>query len=347
MTGAERHALKATFLRQAGWGEAHVLPLAGDASNRRYDRVTGGPGGAGAVLMDAPEERGEDVRPFIAVTGYLRGRGLSAPEILFADPSRGFLLLEDLGDDLFARICATRPAAEAGLYQAAVDVLAYLGEGPPPDRMGDFELPPYDAEMLTREAMLALEWWRPAATGRTPSADMLAEFRGMIETALADVAVVRSALVLRDYHAENLIWLPDRAGVARVGMLDYQGVMRGHAAYDLASLLEDARRDTAQPLRDAMIERYLAATGAPREEFLSAYATLAAQRNLKILGLFARLWRRDGKPGYLGLLPRVWDHLMRDLAHPRLAPIRDFVEARLPPPDPALLTRLGAKKASS
>jgi aminoglycoside/choline kinase family phosphotransferase len=331
----ERDALKAAFLREAGWGAARIAPLAGDASNRRYDRVAGG-----AVLMDAPEERGEDVRSFIAMTDFLRGRGLSAPEILHADVARGFLLLEDLGDDLFARVCAADLAREAGLYEAAVDVLAYLAETPPPERIGDFAPPPYDAAMLVREAMLAVEWWLPAATGLAPSPDMLAEFEGLAAAMVAEVAGARDALVLRDYHAENLIWLPGRAGLGRVGLLDYQGAMLGHAAYDLASLLEDARRDTVPELRAAMVARYLAATCAPEEAFRAAYATLAAQRNLKIVGLFARLLRRDGKPGYLDLLPRVWGHLMRDLEHPDLAPVRTFVAAHLPAPEPALLARL-------
>ncbi len=342
-----RDALKSEFLRAAGWGGAQIAPLAGDASNRRYDRLTGGPGGAGAVLMDAPEERGEDVRPFMAVTEHLRGRGLSAPEIIAADPANSFLLLEDLGDDLFARVCAANPGAEPELYAAAVDVLAFLGEAAPPARMGDFAPPPYDAAMLAREAMLALDWWRPAATGAAPPAEMQAEFAGLLAEAFADVAASRGTLVLRDYHAENLLWLPDREALAKVGLLDYQGVMIGHPAYDLASLLEDARRDTAPDLRAAMIDRFLAALGPPEAEFRAGYAALAAQRNLKIVGLFARLWLRDGKPGYLRLIPRVWDHLTRDLAHPALAPLGRFVAAHLPEPDAARLARVRARRAPS
>ncbi|MBK0399097.1 phosphotransferase [Limibaculum sp. M0105] len=339
-----RAAALEAFLRDAGAGGAAPRPLAGDASNRRYLRLTL-PDGRPAVVMDAPPERGEDIRPFVAVTGWLRGIGLSAPAILAADPQAGFMLLEDLGDDLYAQVCAATPAAEPELYAAAVDLLAGLAHHSAPARMGDFTLPPYDEAVLWREAALAVEWWLPAVTGAPASPDLVAEYRALVDAATTAVAGARDVVVLRDYHAENLIWLPARADAARVGLLDYQDALAGHAAYDLVSLLEDARRDTSAALREAMIARYLdrrGLSGAAAREFRAAYAALGAQRNLKIVGIFARLAIRDGKPRYLALIPRVWGHLSRDLEHPALAPLARLVDAHVPAPDAAALARAAA-----
>ncbi|GMG82912.1 phosphotransferase [Paralimibaculum aggregatum] len=322
------------FLDRAGWGAAALAPLAGDASARRYLRLA--MGADRAVLMDAPPAAGEDIRPFAAVTGWLRAAGLSAPEILAADAEAGLLLLEDLGDALLARVAAAESAAEPALYAAAVDLLAAALPTPPDS------LAPYDMAVLQREAGLALDWYL-AAGDVPPARDMRAEYEELLAEALATVAGARDTLVLRDYHAENLIWLPDRAGPARVGLLDYQDALAGHAAYDLVSLLEDARRDTAPELQAAMRARYLdARPDLDRESFAAAYAALGAQRNLKIVGIFARLCLRDGKPRYLELIPRVWRHLARDLSHPALAPLADWVARRLPPPEPARLARLAA-----
>ncbi|TVQ55843.1 MAG: aminoglycoside phosphotransferase [Rhodobacteraceae bacterium] len=338
----------AGFLARAGWGAARVSPLAGDASPRRYHRAHGADGRA--VLMDADPATGEDVRPFAALTGLLRARGFSAPEVLAADLTGGFLLLEDLGDALYARVCAADPPAEGALYAAAVDLLGALHAEPPPAAAEGagwrHPIPPYDAATLLREARLAVDWWAPAAGFPLPD-DALAEYDALVAAACAPVAEDRSALVLRDYHAENLLWLPEREGVARVGLLDYQDALAGSPAYDLISLLEDARRDTSSDLRAAMTARYVGAARArdPRfdvEGFSLGCAALAAQRNLKIVGIFARLARRDGKPGYLKLIPRVWAHLRRDLAHPALAPLARFVERRLPAPDAVALARAAA-----
>lgn len=331
-----RAEARARFLEAAGWGAAAARPLAGDASARRYERLTGGPGGAGAVLMDSDPARGEDPRPFLAVTDYLRGRGFSAPKVLAAEPEAGFVLLEDLGDALFARVCAAEPAAEAELYAAAVDLLAELQAEAAPEAIGGWAVPPYDAAVLEREAMLVLDWYLGA-----PSPDLRAAFAARLAEATASVEPARGALVLRDYHAENLIWLPERRGSARVGLLDYQDALRGHGAYDLISLTEDARRDTSGALREAMTARFAAATGADREALDAAAAALAAQRNLKIFGIFARLCRRDGKPQYLDLLPRVWEHLQRDLAHPALSGLAEVCRA-LPAPTAELRARLRA-----
>ncbi|MFV0474778.1 MAG: aminoglycoside phosphotransferase family protein [Pikeienuella sp.] len=334
-----RAALKRDFLARAGWGGAAISPLAGDASNRRYERAA--MGGRRAVLMDAPAERGEDIARFLAFTAWLRDLGLSAPEVFAAEADAGFALIEDLGDALFARAAAARPELEEELYAAAVDLLPRLASPPASVSWAGAPAPvePYDHAVLEREAMLALDWWAKGA-GAAPSADLAAEYAGLIRAACADVADARDHLALRDYHAENLIWLPERRGDARVGLLDYQDALAGHAAYDLVSLLEDARRDTSAALREAMIARHLRASDMDAEGFRAAYAALGAQRNLKIVGIFARLRLRDGKPQYLDLIPRVWAHLARDLAHPRLAPLADFVRRRIPAPDAAALARV-------
>ncbi len=342
-----RDAKLAAFLGTAGWPRQTARPLAGDASNRRYLRLDPEPGRQAAVVMDAPLEKGEDVRPFLAITHWLRQHGFSAPAIAAADTARGFLLLEDLGDDLYTRLLARAPEREAELYRVAVDLLAELAAIPAPATLGPEDcrvvLPPYDAAVLAREAALVREWWLPAASGDAPSPELAAEFDGLVAQATAAVEPVRDVLVLRDYHADNLIWLPQRAGIARVGLLDYQDALAGHAAYDLMSLLEDARRDTSPDLQEAMIARYLGRRPAlDGEAFRAAISALGAQRNLKIVGIFARLAIRDGKPRYLDLIPRVWGHLMRDLADPALAPLAGWVARHLPPPEPATLARVAA-----
>ena len=324
------------FVARAGWTDAERMGLAGDASNRRYLRLRRTRGST-AVLMDAPPERGEDVRPFAHVTHLLRERGLSAPRVLAGDPFHGFLLLEDLGDDLYAKVCAREPAIEPGLYAAAVDLLHAL-------RLAPHEadaLAPYDAATLAREAALLTDWWMPAA-GMEPSPGLREEWLALMGEALADAGAAqdRSVLVLRDHHAENLLWLPGREGDARVGLLDYQDALAGHPAYDLVSLLEDARRDVDRELAETMVARFL--DRRPELDpaaFRAAYAALGAQRNAKIVGIFARLARRDGKPRYLELVPRVWAHLMHDLRAPGLERLRAFVERHVPAPEADALAR--------
>jgi len=336
-----RDAMARAFLDAHGWSRATVAPLAGDASNRRYLRVTEPT--LHAVLMDAPPERGEDVRPFVAVTEWLLDQGFSAPRIFAADPERGFLLIEDLGDDLYARHLERHPEEEQLLYAAAVDLLVAASAMPVPEVLGRDRLPlkPYDATVLEREAALLTEWWLPAATGKPISTDLDAEYRDLVARACAPVASERSVLVQRDYHAENLLWLPEREGHAKVGLLDYQDALAGHPAYDLVSLLEDARRDTSRALQEAMLDRCLAARpDLDPTAFRRDYAVLGAQRNLKIVGIFARLWVRDGKPQYLDLIPRVWAHLMHDLSHPDLVALRTWVMRHVPAPEAEVLNRI-------
>ena len=318
------------FLDSHGWKGAIRAPLAGDASARRYERVRG-PRGA-AILMDVPPVCGLNVEPVLAVTRWLRSEGFSAPEIFEADTSRGLLLVEDLGDDLFMRLCEQDPGREAVLYMAAVDLLVELQTRPPPGENGGWNLPPYDMGTMMREARLLVEWYLPAATWQIVPDEIKHEFEELAAVAFAPVLETGHVVVLRDYHAENLIWLPERSGHARIGLLDFQDALLGHPAYDLISLLEDARRDTGIELRTKMIARYVAKSGTEPEAFAAAAHILAAQRNLKIMGLFTRLCRRDAKPRYLECLPRVWQHLQQDLSHPALAGLAVWVSRHVPAP---------------
>jgi aminoglycoside/choline kinase family phosphotransferase len=327
------------FLRKSGWEGAHRRALAGDASNRRYERLHHPEFGA-AVLMDAPPERGEDVRPFLRIGRHLSGLGLSAPHIFAADEDTGLLLLEDLGDDLFARVLQNPPAREEELYAAATDVLVHLAQSAPPEEAETLEC--YDAHRMGEAASLVISWYRRGIKG-DDCPELTQQLSQEVEALCRAHCKGLQALALRDYHAENLIWLPGRTGLARVGLLDFQDAALIHPAYDLVSLLSDARRDVPRDLAQRMMERYLDATGFDREDFLRAAATLSAQRNLRILGVFARLGLRDGKPHYLDFIPRVWRLLQEDLRHPDLALLAATVEAQLPEPTPSALERLRSR----
>ncbi|WP_341705354.1 phosphotransferase [Ferrovibrio sp.] len=319
----DRATLVRTFLDRAGWAAAIRRPLAGDASFRRYERLQQGT--QTAVLMDAPPPQ-EDVRPFLQIAGELAAGGYSAPRIFAADAEHGFLLLEDLGDDLYARLIAGG-TDETPLYAAAIDFLLDLHRRPAPAGLRS-----YDGDLLVAESELFLDWYLPAATGRATEATLQAEYRALWRPLLPQALAAPPVLVLRDFHAENLLWLPQRDGVARVGLLDFQDAVAGHAAYDLVSLLEDARRDVPPALAEVMLQRYIAGSGKEAAAFRTAYAILGAQRNLRIVGVFTRLWKRDGKPHYQAFMPRMWRLLERDLAHPALADLRHWVD-RVAPPD--------------
>jgi aminoglycoside/choline kinase family phosphotransferase len=319
----ERERAIAGFLEAQGWGSTRPAPLAGDASFRRYYRLTDG--SRRAVLMDAPPPH-EDVRPFIQVAGLLRGYGLSAPEIYAEDPARGLLLIEDFNDDTYTRLLADG-GDEAALYMLAIDTLVELQRAvtAPPD------LPPYDEVRLLAEAALLIDWYAPAVGAALPQ-DARDEYLALWRAALPVAALPGPTLVLRDYHVDNLMLLSGRQGVQRCGLLDFQDALRGPASYDLVSLLEDARRDVPAALRTAMTERYLAAfPGIDRGQFRRSAAILAAQRNTKIIGIFTRLARRDGKPHYLGHIPRVWRLLEDDLREPVLRAIAAWLDRHLPP----------------
>jgi aminoglycoside/choline kinase family phosphotransferase len=320
----DRPAHIAAFLAAAGWGDAERRTLAGDASFRRYDRLIRG--GESAVLMDAPPPQ-EDVRPFLTVAGILRGLGLSAPAVLAQDVAAGLLLLEDLGDGTYTRLLASG-ADEAALYALAVDALIELQRRFDPAAA---PLPPYDEVRLLAEAALLVDWYVPAMTGEAAPDALRRSYLDAWRTVLPQAAGAATTLVLRDYHVDNLLHLPRRAGIAACGLLDFQDAVLGPASYDLVSLLEDARRDVPPALAERMIERYLAAfPGIDRRAFLASYAVLGAQRNCKIVGIFTRLWRRDGKPQYLPHIARVWRLIERDLAHPALAPVAEFLARNVP-----------------
>ncbi len=330
---ADRATEAALFLARAGWATAARQHLAGDASDRRYERLRAG--AATAVLMDNPPGGADDPAAFVAMARHLRRLGLSAPEVRVADTEAGFLLLEDLGDDLYARLLHADPLREAALYAPAVDVLCHLQSAPAPDG-----LPNLSAADWAQAAGFALEWYAFAATGRKPAADA---FLTALEAAIRAHADGPRVLILRDYHAENLLWLPGRGGLAQVGLLDFQLGQMGQPGYDLVSLLQDARRDVAPATEAAMIARFVAATGAEAEGFAAQYAVLGAQRALRILGIFARLCLVAGKPGYLPLIPRVWAQLQRNLSHPALADLRMVCDEVLPEPTPDLLSRIASQ----
>lgn len=324
-----RRAESDAFVAQAGWGGAARGFLAGDASDRSYDRLTRG--AETAVLMDAPPGRGDDPAAFIAMAAHLRSLGLSAPGLLHQDLAQGFLLIEDLGDDIFARVIAADPALELPLYRAAAQVLLHLQAAPAPQGLTDLS-----AQAWAEAAAFAPEWYRHAITDdRVPQGDFIA----CLADLLAQHADGPRVLILRDFHAENLLWLPQRQGLARVGLLDFQLGQMGQPGYDLVSLLQDARRDVAPETQAAVLAEFRAATGLAS----AAYAVLGAQRALRILGIFARLCVVGGKPGYLRLVPRVWQQLQGNLAHPALAPLARICADLLPEPTPENLARIAAQ----
>jgi hypothetical protein len=354
----ERRDAIAAFLTRAGWGAAQISPLPGDASTRHYARLD--LNGRRAMLMDqpqkaeapvaplgaGPEERkalgynavarlaGADCGRFVGIANYLRGLGFSAPEILDADPAQGLVLLEDLGDALYADVLGAEQD-EIAPYEAAAHLLAELHVRQATSQLGDLPLFDYDETALLAEVDLLTEWFFPLALGRAASDGEIAEHRALWRAALAPLLRAPAFFVHRDYHAQNLLWLPQRAGTARIGLIDFQDAVRGSRAYDLASLIEDARRDVSPALAAAAIDAYLSrshalGTAPDESEFRAELAIMAAQRNAKIVGIFARLHRRDGKSRYLSYLPRVWNHLENDLRHPALAQLRDWYDREIP-----------------
>jgi len=314
------------FLASNGWAGAVRYPLSGDASFRRYERLVDGK--RRAVLMDAPPPH-EDVRPFLHIDGYLRRRGFNAPEVYAEDVDNGFLLLEDLGDDVFTRVLSgdsklSASCDEVQLYSAAIDVLVELHRSSLPKK-----LPQYNDSLLMEECELLTDWYLPAigVDSKQAKSDYLAIWEELIRLK----KIAEDVVVLRDYHADNLMWLPERDGLQCVGLLDFQDAAVGSPVYDIVSLLEDARRDVDLLTASAMIDRYLQARQSiRRDEFMAVYSILAAQRNSKIVGIFARLAVRDKKERYLTYLPRVWKYIMYDLQHPVLAELRQWFDRVIP-----------------
>ena len=311
------------FLKRVGWAGAGIDALPGDASFRRYFRIRKADG-ATAMLMHAPPPR-EDPAPFLRAALWLDGNRMRAPIILAEDAATGFVLMEDFGDVRMREYVDAWPADETTVYRAAIDTLLNLHRLPP----GPFTT--YSLSEYVREVRLFTDWFCPAR-------ELYIDTRGWTsvwEEALAPLLPRQrpGVTVLRDYHAENIMLL---GGLNEQGLLDFQDALVGHPAYDLVSLLQDARRDVAPELESAMFDHYCRCANAASggafngDEFLADYARLGAQRNAKIIGIFVRLWKRDGKPRYLDLIPRVWAQLERDLAHPALAPVRGWFDANIP-----------------
>jgi len=308
------------FLASCGWEGAEILPLAGDASFRRYFRVVAGD--RSAVLMDAPPQH-EDVRPFVAVAEWLAEKGLTAPEILARDIEGGLLLLGDFGDWRLREYLDNDPSRERELYELATDVLVHLHRHEPMPG-----LPPHGLDQWLEELKLFTEWYCPTVGLSVDGESYRIAWTEVLGSVAADG--LAPVTVLRDYHAENVMLVKDREGVAHFGLLDFQDALAGHPAYDLASMLEDARRDVPEAIERAMLDRYVTATG-QGEIFRRAYWALAAQRNTRILGVFTRLWKRDDKPHYTQFQPRMWGLLERDLAQPGLEPVRHWFDENVGP----------------
>jgi len=301
------------FLARHGWTDAQISPVAGDASFRRYFRVNSATRGK-AILMDAPPPH-EDPQPFLDIAQYLTGHQFRAPEIYGTDLTRGLVLLEDFGDRRMREHLDDHPADEAQIYRAAIDTIVRLAATPAADAQ------PYDMATYLREVQLLTEWYMPAM-GLSCDANA---FDQMWVDALAPLASCQNVTVLRDYHAENIMLLDD----GEQGIIDFQDALVGHPAYDLVSLLQDARRDVRPELEADMLAYYLTAAN-PGSDFDAHYALLGAQRNTKIIGIFTRLWKRDGKERYLSFLPRMWGLLERDLAHPALASVKQWFDTHIP-----------------
>src|SRR6476619_3895583 len=350
----ERLRALSNFIDTTPYAEAAAEHLQGDASTRAYARLA--LPDRSAILMNAPRQPdgppirdgkpysalvhlAEDVTPFVAVGYELRRRGLAAPAMYAFDLDQGFLLIEDLGDRVFgAELDHGTEMAE--LYAPAVEVLLAIGAEPTPPLLAveghaPYRLPPYDADELLTEALLLTDWFCTALHGRPTPDEVRKDYVALWRPLLEQASVADNTLILRDYHSPNLMWVPERQGLQQVGILDFQDALLGPAAYDLVSLLQDARLDVPEPLEAKLFARYCAARSASDPQFSSdqfgvLYATLGAQRNSKILGIFARLAKRDGKRGYLAHIPRVTRYLERDLAHPALAELCRFYARELP-----------------
>jgi len=349
----QRLAAVRGFLAESCLSEALRRWMPGDASTRSYERLA--LGDRSLVLMnwprrpDGPPVRdgrpygviahlADGVVPFVAIAKGLRDQGLLAPEIHHADLKQGLLVIEDLGDERVVTGEPPTPIEER--YEAAIDVLLALHEQSLPSVLPvapqlEYRIPPYDMEAFLIEAELLLDWYLPHL-GLAVVADTRTQFRSLWNEALLPAVDAPPTWVLRDYHSPNLLWQPKRKGIARVGLLDFQDALMGPAAYDLASLLQDARVDVPESTEVVLLGRYLhrrraAAADFDGAQFIALYVTLAAQRASKILGIFARLDRRDGKPQYLRHMPRIWGYLQRSLAHPALAPLNKWYGENIPP----------------
>ncbi|MDA7427645.1 phosphotransferase [Primorskyibacter aestuariivivens] len=315
-----RDAQIAGFLAEAGHGTARRVPLAGDASARRYERIVTDIGDS-LILMDADPATGEDTRAFLDIRAHLFRYGFSAPAVFAEDTQAGLLLLEDFGDDVFARVMDRDPSRERPLYRLAADCLSRLHEKPLPEGML-----PMDAPALAAMIEPAFSHYAPECS------DLLPDAVTAFTEALQPVTEVQPVLALRDFHAENMVLLSGRHGDRQVGLLDFQDAFVTHPAYDLVSMLQDARRDLSDGVEEETLGYFITTTKTDDAAFRHAYAALGAQRNLRILGVFSRLAKARGKPQYLALQPRVWRHVWQNLQHPALHRLRDVLGS-LPAPE--------------
>lgn len=332
--------LVTNFLKAAGWNLAQQKPLAGDASARRYLRLRQ-ESGATAILMRAPPAPDDSTTRFVSIARHLTENGIATPEIIAEQSELGLVLLEDLGDELLARIISEDPSREAVLYSAAVDQLVQLASVPVVA-----SLPRQTADSLGDQIDLVADWYL-AASLDTADPERVIEGKTALQVALRPLLEAvfappaQSIFVHRDYHAENLIWQDGDPDF--IGLIDFQDAMAGAPGYDLISLLEDARRDLTADLRAPLIARYVDALHLNPQAFSRDLSVLGAQRNLRILGVFARLCLHMNKPHYVDLIPRVWTHLQTDLAHPALAELAQVVHTVLPPPSPEFLESLKSR----
>ena len=303
--------------------------ITSDASNRKYLRLT--KGNKTVILMDSNPKKNEPVNNFIYFTNFLRKHHFSAPKIYDSDIPNGLLLLEDLGTRNFADILKVKPKVATNIYKEAVNQLIMIQSKETPK-----QAKPYSTEILIEEALLFTEWY----LGETNSSRLSTQFTSLLTPLLKKIDQTKPTLVLRDFHAENLIWMNSRKNFKRVGLLDYQDALIGHPAYDIASLLKDARRDVSIEVRDIMTNHYLEKTKHNKDLFLRDYSILSAQRNLKIIGIFSRLSIRDKKKNYVKLIPRVWKNLENDFMHPDLKNLSKFINAVAPYPNVKILKNL-------
>ena len=320
MTEREEHKKK--FLTKNDLLFAPAEAITSDASNRKYFRLTKGV--KTIILMDSNPETNEPINNFIYFTNFLRAHNFSAPKIYDADIPNGLLLLEDLGKSNFAKILKTKPNIETIVYEEAANQLINM-QGKETPKLAK----PYSIEILIKESLLFFQWY----LGEKNSSRLSTQFVSLLTPLLQKIKQTKPTLVLRDFHAENLIWIDDRTHFQRVGLLDYQDALIGHPAYDIASLLKDARRDVTIELHDHILNYYLYMTKQNKDLFMRDYSILSAQRNLKIIGIFTRLSIRDNKKNYLNLIPRVWKNLEDDFTHPELKNLSEFIIASAPFPN--------------
>jgi aminoglycoside/choline kinase family phosphotransferase len=323
MADAAREQHKKAFIDVVGWGDAARDAIPGDASFRHYERLRL-TDKKRAILMDAPPGV-EDVRPFLHVDELLAARGCVVPEIFGRDVEQGFLLLEDFGTFSYSRVVREDAEREEELYHAAIDALVILGKTGP-----DASLPTYNKALLTREVSLFGEWLLPSLfPDEAKHKSLHSEYMALWDKAFDTMPLEPQVVVHRDYHADNLFWLDEKSGAEAVGMIDFQDAVSGRAAYDVVSLLKDVRRDVSPEVEASTLARYIEHSAIDEQSFMADYVFYGLQRNAKILGIFMRLYRRDGKDIYLGLMPRVWRLFKRDLQYPMFTEMKLWMDKHI------------------